>query len=277
MTVKEISPEELRRQLESLDEGDYALVDVRQPEEYEEGHLPGAKLVPLLELEQGDGVPRLPEVAHGFFYCVRGARGMRGAIIAADSGRMGQVYSLAGGLMAWEGKALPGFPRLKVFEDRGTLRELLMGALELEKGAYNLYQMYLAYFEGTRVEPLVKRLADAELGHGKRIYGALKRAGEAGGLPPFPALFGRLRGDVLEGGLRAEEVMELARQMREQGGGGLLELALELEYRAHDLYRSLALRDGAAPEQRETFLDLAHQEKRHVEGLLRGLGELAGG
>jgi hypothetical protein len=56
---------------------------------------------------------------------------------------------------------------------------------------------------------------------------------------------------------------------------GLLELALELEYRAHDLYRGLALRDASTPEQQETFLELAHQEKRYVEGLLRGLGELA--
>jgi len=30
---------------------EYNLVDVRQPEEYERGHLPGARLIPLGELE----------------------------------------------------------------------------------------------------------------------------------------------------------------------------------------------------------------------------------
>lgn len=30
---------------------DYNLVDVRQPKEYEQGHLPGAKLIPVGELE----------------------------------------------------------------------------------------------------------------------------------------------------------------------------------------------------------------------------------
>jgi rhodanese-related sulfurtransferase len=30
--------------------GEYNLVDVRQPGEYEQGHLPGARLIPLAEL-----------------------------------------------------------------------------------------------------------------------------------------------------------------------------------------------------------------------------------
>jgi rhodanese-related sulfurtransferase len=31
--------------------GEYNLVDVRTPREYEKGHLPGARLIPLGELE----------------------------------------------------------------------------------------------------------------------------------------------------------------------------------------------------------------------------------
>nr|NIS61430.1 sulfurtransferase [Pseudomonadota bacterium] len=31
-------------------EGSYTLLDVREPEEYEEGHIPGAVLIPLSEL-----------------------------------------------------------------------------------------------------------------------------------------------------------------------------------------------------------------------------------
>lgn len=37
--------------LEESDPGTYNLIDVRQPKEYEQGHLPGAVLVPLAELE----------------------------------------------------------------------------------------------------------------------------------------------------------------------------------------------------------------------------------
>ena len=38
---------------------EYVLLDVRQPEEYEAGHLPGARLIPLGELEgRLDELPR---------------------------------------------------------------------------------------------------------------------------------------------------------------------------------------------------------------------------
>ncbi len=36
--------------LDTQDEGTFTLLDVRQPKEYEDGHIPGAKLVPLPDL-----------------------------------------------------------------------------------------------------------------------------------------------------------------------------------------------------------------------------------
>ena len=36
--------------LQQKNPGDFNLVDVRQPKEYEQGHLPGAQLIPLGEL-----------------------------------------------------------------------------------------------------------------------------------------------------------------------------------------------------------------------------------
>ena len=43
--------EKVRAFLEERNAGDYNLVDVRQPKEYEQGHLPGARLIPVGELE----------------------------------------------------------------------------------------------------------------------------------------------------------------------------------------------------------------------------------
>ena len=37
--------------LKDHDEADYNLVDVRQPAEYEQGHLSGATLIPIAELQ----------------------------------------------------------------------------------------------------------------------------------------------------------------------------------------------------------------------------------
>ena len=41
----------VREFLSQKDSADYNLVDVRQPKEYEQNHLPGAQLIPLGELQ----------------------------------------------------------------------------------------------------------------------------------------------------------------------------------------------------------------------------------
>ncbi len=46
--VQAWSAQEVREFLKNNDPDQYNLVDVRQPEEYEKGHLPGARLIPLL-------------------------------------------------------------------------------------------------------------------------------------------------------------------------------------------------------------------------------------
>ena len=43
-------PETVRAFLKEKREDEYNLVDVRTPKEYEEGHLPGARLIPVGEL-----------------------------------------------------------------------------------------------------------------------------------------------------------------------------------------------------------------------------------
>jgi len=49
--VSTLSAEKIRAFLNEKKPGEYNLVDVRQPQEYEQGHLPGAKLIPVGELE----------------------------------------------------------------------------------------------------------------------------------------------------------------------------------------------------------------------------------
>ena len=49
--VSTLPAEEIRALLNEKKPGEYNLVDVRQPQEYERGHLPGAKLIPVGELE----------------------------------------------------------------------------------------------------------------------------------------------------------------------------------------------------------------------------------
>ncbi len=49
-SVSTWSTEKIREFLNQKSPGEYNLVDVRQPEEYKQGHLPGAQLIPVGEL-----------------------------------------------------------------------------------------------------------------------------------------------------------------------------------------------------------------------------------
>jgi len=48
--VSALSADEVREFLREKNPEDFNLVDVRQPREYERGHLPGAKLIPVGEI-----------------------------------------------------------------------------------------------------------------------------------------------------------------------------------------------------------------------------------
>ena len=50
--VKTMEANEACRWIEGQPPESFTLLDVRQPEEYEGGHLPGAVLIPLPQLEQ---------------------------------------------------------------------------------------------------------------------------------------------------------------------------------------------------------------------------------
>ncbi|KKL49140.1 hypothetical protein LCGC14_2318520, partial [marine sediment metagenome] len=45
--VDSVSADKVREVVEHKSANDYCLLDVRQPQEYEQGHLPGARLIPL--------------------------------------------------------------------------------------------------------------------------------------------------------------------------------------------------------------------------------------
>jgi rhodanese-related sulfurtransferase len=89
------------------------IVDVREPAEWSEGHIPGALHVPrgMLEakadLEYANREPRLADRAQPII--VHCASGARSAIAADVLQQMGftDVQSMAGGIVAWKEKGLP--------------------------------------------------------------------------------------------------------------------------------------------------------------------------
>jgi sulfur-carrier protein adenylyltransferase/sulfurtransferase len=49
-SVSTMKVRELKEFLREKNPGEYNLIDVRQPREYERGHIPGARLIPVSEL-----------------------------------------------------------------------------------------------------------------------------------------------------------------------------------------------------------------------------------
>jgi adenylyltransferase/sulfurtransferase len=90
------------------DEKRLALVDVREPWEWNLGHISGATLLPLSELARS--VASLDPSMETVVYCHLGTRSQAAAerLIALGFRR---VYNLAGGIDAWSSDVDPGIPR----------------------------------------------------------------------------------------------------------------------------------------------------------------------
>jgi rhodanese-related sulfurtransferase len=80
------------------------ILDVRQPDEWNTVHIPGANLIPLGELESRlNEVPRDQEVV---VVCHSGNRSKQGRDILEKSG-FEQVTSVKGGMTQWEAAGYP--------------------------------------------------------------------------------------------------------------------------------------------------------------------------
>jgi rhodanese-related sulfurtransferase len=82
-----------------LDKNAAVLIDVREPQEYEEGHIKGAILMPLSTVNAGE-LPDL-EGRKLVMHCKGGGRSSRACakLMAEDSGLA--PYNLEGGITAW--------------------------------------------------------------------------------------------------------------------------------------------------------------------------------
>ena len=95
--MKEVTIQELR---DALAAGAF-LLDVREPAEYAEAHVPGAVLIPLGEVAAR--VSELPDDV--WVICRSGRRSITGAEAVIASGRTAR--SVAGGTLAWIDAGLP--------------------------------------------------------------------------------------------------------------------------------------------------------------------------
>jgi len=85
---------------------DFIVLDVREKDEFDSGHLPGALLLPVSLADFSEQLNALNKDATYLVYCRSGGRS-RGAVSMMEKLGFKNIYMLAGGIIAWEEENFP--------------------------------------------------------------------------------------------------------------------------------------------------------------------------
>jgi rhodanese-related sulfurtransferase len=105
--IKTVSVYELSEQLETDPES--VLIDVRQPQEFEQGHVPQARNIPFGSMPLGQMLAEWSRDAEGkpiYFICQSGGRSQHLLDELAQTG-FEAAQCVAGGMVAWQALGLP--------------------------------------------------------------------------------------------------------------------------------------------------------------------------
>jgi len=101
---------------------DYIILDVRTPDEFKEGHIEGAKLIPVSELE--GRLDELPKDKPIITYCKSGGRSRNAANILVENG-FTQIYDM-GGILDWIDKGYPVIEEGETIADAEVYPEIML-------------------------------------------------------------------------------------------------------------------------------------------------------
>jgi sulfur-carrier protein adenylyltransferase/sulfurtransferase len=246
----------------------YQLVDVRQPAEYEESHLPGALLVPLNLLMAGSGDlnPDKPAIV----YCRSGGRSAAAAQYLAGQG-FKEVYDIGDHIASWLGLRVAGAydANLDLIRPEAEFPDAWTMAYALEEGLQRFYFELEAAESREPYQQLFRKLAKFENRHKDRL---VKAYGQTGKTEAELALFMKAHPEVIEGG-DANRQSPLNVIGRMQSLIDVISLSMAMEARSQDLYFRLSQQSTDA-ETRKLFLELADEEKMHLSYLAEEMNRL---
>ncbi|MGH8936909.1 MAG: molybdopterin-synthase adenylyltransferase MoeB [Acidimicrobiia bacterium] len=118
--VRETTPQELAGRREVV------IIDVREPDEFEQGAIPGARLIPRGTLEGALAGQALEQEAEIVVYCAGGARSLLAAKTLQEMG-FANVASLVGGFIQWKNEGHPWeVPKMLTNEQRARYSRHLL-------------------------------------------------------------------------------------------------------------------------------------------------------
>ncbi|MGD1942653.1 MAG: molybdopterin-synthase adenylyltransferase MoeB [Leptolyngbyaceae cyanobacterium] len=109
--VPEMTVKELKALLDKKGD-EVLLLDVRNPHEWDIAQIPGAVLVPLPDIESGEGIDKVKSLLNGHelvVHCRSGVRSAKALGILKESGIEGT--NVAGGILAWSEEVAPSVPQ----------------------------------------------------------------------------------------------------------------------------------------------------------------------
>lgn len=248
-------------------EKNYLVVDVRQPEEYRLDHIPGSVNIPLAEIQfdpySFDDNRKL------IFCCTRGSRSKVAAIFVMDAGYdTDMIYHLQSGMFEYSGELLLEMPRIDLFPEDMSMESVMKTAINFEKGAFRFYSLAKNKTAGTEVYKVLSKMAKDEVAHAKAVFNRMsdqKPSGDA-----FDTYFKTCSGNFLEGGKPFKLVQDYLQKSSSNPCMDVLDFAVELEYCAYDLYKTMAENVGEKPLE-NMFYSLAQAEKKHMEQVIAAL------
>jgi len=247
------------------------VLDVRQPGEYEEGHIPGARLIPMAVLT--DSLDEIDPASPVLVYCAIGGRSRIAAQTLAGKG-YDHVINLSGGFKAWNGQAAYGAEEagVDIFAELDSVESILATAYSLEEGLRDFYLRMLDRVQDEKIKSVFRLLADIEIKHKDRLFAEYTRLTGNDDRGAFECRFVT---PLMEGGMTTEEYMD---RFKPDFGSpvDVISLAMSIEAQALDLYiRSAAWTQN--DDNRALLEQIASEEKVHLERLGQLMDELVGG
>lgn len=260
--VRVLYPDEAKAFLENNPEGTYTLLDVRQPVEYEEAHLPGARLIPLPVL--ADSLESLDPQQPVLVYCAMGGRSRMAAQLLVNRGFDKTSY-LEGGINAWElpTASSPVAFHLRFVKGDESPRRVIEMAYAMEEGLKRFHQEIASRTQHLDLRELLTQLIKAEEHHQQSLVRLLEKVAEENGeQSPEAHLLTASEQNLIEGGV---DVSALLRDNAHflQTVAGYLELTMMIEAQALDLYLRMGS-ESRQPVTRDVLLQIGEEEKHHL-------------
>ncbi len=254
-SFNEITAQGLKEYLDRHRPGEYQLLDVRQPKEYQQQHLPGAVLIPLNDLP--DRYSELDPQKETIVYCRSGMRSKAACQILTDR-QFKNVSNMTGGILSWREQTAMGSEEtgLDFFLQR-DFENVFELAYNVEAGLQSFYQVLASQASNRDIKELLEKLGRFEDAHKEKLRIMHEREN------PGAAL--NIDQTLAEGGITIDTLLQTFGS-HVKDTESVIQLAMMFEAQAFDLYSRLARR-AESRQLADFYLKMAAEEQGHLNKL----------